>query len=51
MLPKFLLDKCSSLNVETLDDLERVLREAGYSDSAVKEILRWYRLNSTDRRT
>ena len=33
------------LNVETLDNLERRLREAGYSDSAVKEIIKWYKQN------
>jgi hypothetical protein len=39
------------LNVETLSDLERRLREVGYSDGAVKEILKWFKLNDDDRRT
>jgi hypothetical protein len=32
-----------SLKVETSDDLERKLREVGYSDRAVTEILKWYK--------
>ena len=39
------------LNVETPNDLERRLREAGYSGCAVKEILKWYKQNNTDRKT
>jgi hypothetical protein len=46
--PKVFLDGVSGLNVETLDDIERRLREAGYSDSAVKEILKWYKQNGID---
>jgi hypothetical protein len=38
------------LKVETLNDLERKLREVGYSDSAVKEIVKWYKQNSIDSR-
>jgi hypothetical protein len=31
------------LDVESVEDLKRVLREIGYSDGAVEEILKWYR--------
>jgi len=31
------------LDVESVEDLKRVLRETGYSDGAVEEILKWYR--------
>ena len=33
----------SNLTVESIDDLERRLREMGYSRGAVTEILKWYR--------
>lgn len=39
------------MKVETPDDLRRMLREVGYSDSVVKEILKWYNQNNTDRKT
>jgi hypothetical protein len=39
------------LKVETPDDLEKKLREVGYSNGAVKEILKWYPQNNTDRKT
>jgi predicted Ser/Thr protein kinase len=38
------------LKVEAPDDLEKRLREEGYSDGAVKEILKWYAKNN-DRKT
>ena len=38
------------LDVESADDLRRRLREVGYSDGAVKEILKWYNQGSSDRR-
>jgi len=38
------------LKVEASDDLEKRLREVGYSDGAVKEILKWYK-NNNDRKT
>jgi hypothetical protein len=38
------------LDVESTDDLRRRLREVGYSDGAVKEILKWYNPGSSDRR-
>jgi hypothetical protein len=31
------------LDVECVEDLKRMLREIGYSDGAVEEILKWYR--------
>jgi hypothetical protein len=31
------------LGVESVEDLKRMLREIGYSDGAVEEILKWYR--------
>jgi len=30
------------LDVESVEDLKRMLREIGYSDGAVEEILKWY---------
>ena len=33
------------MKVETPDDLEKKLRGVGYSDGAVKEILKWYKKN------
>jgi len=37
-----------SLKIETSDDLEKKLREVGYSDGAATEILKWYRQNNID---
>jgi hypothetical protein len=51
VLSNLSVGRCSSLNVESLDDIERTLRKAGYSDGAVKEILKWYKQNNTERRT
>jgi hypothetical protein len=34
------------LKVEALDDVEKKLREVGYSDGAVEEILKWYKKNN-----
>jgi len=39
-----------SLKIEVPDDIEKRLREVGYSDGAVKEILKWYKKNN-DRKT
>ena len=39
-----------SLKVEAPDDLEKQLREVGYSNGAVEEILKWYKKNN-DRKT
>jgi len=38
------------LKVEAPDDLEKKLRQVGYSGGAVKEILKWYKKNN-DRKT
>jgi len=35
------------LDVESVEDLKRMLREIGYSDRAVEEILKWYRRNKS----
>jgi SOS response regulatory protein OraA/RecX len=35
------------LGVESVKDLKRMLKEIGYSDKAVEEILKWYEQNST----
>jgi len=40
----------SALGVESLDDLKKLLKEIGYSDNAVGEILKWYKPNNSDRR-
>lgn len=40
----------SDLSVESLDDLKRALKETGYSDKAVSEILKWYKDNNSNRR-
>jgi len=37
------------LDAEYGGDLERTLREIGYSVRAVEEILKWYKENSSDR--
>ena len=39
-----------SLKVEAPDDLEKKLREVGYSEGAVEEILKWYKKNN-DKKT
>jgi hypothetical protein len=31
------------LDVESVEDLKKILREIGYSEGAVEEILKWYR--------
>lgn len=35
------------MGVESVKDLKRMLKEIGYSDKAVEEILKWYEQNST----
>jgi hypothetical protein len=37
-----------SLKVETSTGLEKRLREVGYSDGAITEILKWYKQNNID---
>jgi hypothetical protein len=31
-----------SLNIETISDLKKALKENGYSSSAIEEIVKWY---------
>jgi uncharacterized protein Smg (DUF494 family) len=38
------------VNVEAPDDIEKKLREIGYSKPAVEEILKWYKKN-VDKKT
>jgi predicted Ser/Thr protein kinase len=35
------------LDVESVADLKRLLREMGYSEKAAEEILKWYEKNSS----
>jgi SOS response regulatory protein OraA/RecX len=35
------------LDVESVEDLKRKLREMGYSERTVEEILKWYRQNNS----
>jgi hypothetical protein len=30
------------VNIETADDLQSALRDAGYSEKAIAEIIKWY---------
>lgn len=30
------------MNIETVDDLRTVLKEIGYSNKAIAEIIKWY---------
>jgi len=39
------------LKVETRDDIARMLRDVGYSEGAVKEILKWYEKGNVDSKT
>ena len=32
----------AKVSVETVEDLKRVLKEVGYSNKAVTEIIKWY---------
>jgi predicted Ser/Thr protein kinase len=38
------------LEVKTVDDLKKMLRETGYSEDAANQILKWYERNSVDRK-
>jgi hypothetical protein len=40
----------AGLEVESMDDLKRRLKEMGRSHDAVKEILKLYKLDSSDKR-
>lgn len=35
------------MSIETIDDLETVLKEIGYSNKAIMEILKWYNPETT----
>ena len=39
------VDWLINVNIETLDDLKKVLRENGYSNRAVAQIAKWYGSN------
>jgi hypothetical protein len=47
---KYLLHLVNRLGVESLDDLKIMLKETGYSDRAINEILKWYKNNNSERR-
>jgi uncharacterized membrane-anchored protein len=36
----------SDLNASYVEDLKKMLRDIGYSDDAIKEILKWYSVNN-----
>ena len=40
----------SDLSVETLSDLKRMLKDVGYSERAIREILEWFKQNNHERR-
>jgi hypothetical protein len=42
------LGRGGALDVSSLKDLEKVLKDLGYSDKAASEILKWYK--NTDNR-
>jgi hypothetical protein len=35
----------SSVNIETIKDLKAALKEVGYSNKAIMEIIKWYNTN------
>ena len=35
------------MSIETIDDLKTVLKEIGYSNKAITEILKWYNSETT----
>jgi hypothetical protein len=34
-----------SVNIETVEDLKNALKETGYSNKAITEIIKWYNTN------
>jgi len=32
----------NGLNIETIEDLKKTLKETSYSDKAITEIIKWY---------
>lgn len=39
------------LDVESSDGLRRKLREVGYSNDGIKELMKWYKRDSSDKRS
>jgi hypothetical protein len=35
-----------NVNIETVEDLKMALKEIGYSNKAITEIMKWYNTNS-----
>jgi hypothetical protein len=35
----------SNVNIETVEDLKKALKETGYSNKAISEIIKWYITN------
>ena len=33
------------MNIDTIDDLRKALKEIGYSNRAISEIIKWYSTN------
>ena len=40
-------DSASNMKIETIEDLKAALKEVGYSNKAITEILKWYTTNCT----
>ena len=40
-------DSVGNVNIETIDDLKVVLKEVGYSNDAINEIIKWYTATRT----
>jgi DNA-binding transcriptional MerR regulator len=38
------------LDVESVEDLKKLLKEIGYSVGAIEEILKWYKQDDANRR-
>ena len=34
-----------NVNIETVEDLKKALRDEGYSNKAIAEIIKWYNTN------
>jgi hypothetical protein len=35
------------VNIETIEDLKKALKEMGYSNKAITEIMKWYTTNGS----
>jgi len=42
---KITISVVGSVNIETVEDLKKALKETGYSDKAIAEIIKWYNTN------